>query len=405
MRTRSSLICSIFLCSVCFGATPSGSADVASAEGILLGFSSNRPADNDHDSAQQFSTAWIVRHGETAELVAVLPYLIVPRPTGFWRIGIENVCEMYGENNEYRSRRDIVWSGPADVTPHLNKGPECPAKPQGKDQPDSAGEYQSSNGGPVDRYTDCLYRSRTISFVSPNYISESAEEANTEACEARGGRVWAWSRVLSITTPEMRAVYGSEEQGPMAKALSDFADQNPKRAADAFKAVFTKEDKDVVGGGSNCPEAAVDYQGWEIRRKDGMWIPWISQQLFLGFSGDCVIDASVPVRLPSSLAGRNRVVPALGELKKAFPELTDAFTSPRGNTTIVITSAKVLVFSVSGEKLGTKLLEVDFPNGATPVMEQWAIGTYVESWTQQVQQWKIHPPPSPVISSDVKATQ
>jgi hypothetical protein len=402
MRTRSILVCSILLCSPCFGASPGSSADSVSAEGILLGFSSRRTAAyNDHGSAQQLSTAWIVRRGETAQLVAVLPYLIVPRSTGFWRLGIENVCEMYGDNNEFRSRRDIVWSGPADATPHLNKGPDCPVKPQGKDKSDSADQYQGTNGGPVDRYTDCMYSSRKISFVSPNYISESAEEANTDACEARGGRISAWSRVLSITTPEMRAVYGPEETGPTTRLLSDFEEQNPKRVAYAFKAVFTKEYKELMAGGMNCPEGHVDGQGWEIRRKDGMWTPWITQELFLGFS-DCEIDAYVPVELPTSLAGHNRVVPEFAKLKKSVPEATDAFTSPRGDTTVIITNGKVLVYSVSGEKLGTKLLEVDFPDGATPVMDQWAIGTHVESWTQQVRQWRTDPLPHAVISSEMK---
>ncbi len=397
MRTRTIILSLILLCSPHLGAAQGSGAHSAPAEGILLGFSNSPASDRGHDSSQQFSTAWIVRHGKTAELVAVLPYLVVPRSTGFWRLGIENVCEMYGQNNEFRSRRDIVWSGTADATPHLKKGPDCPAKPQGKDQADSAHEYQGTNGGPVDRYTDCMYSRRRISFVSPNYISESAEDANTEDCEARGGRVSAWSRVLSITTPEMKEAYGPEETGPIAKALSDFEEQNPKRAADSFGAVFTKEAQDLVAGGMNCPEAHLDYQGWEIRRKDGLWTPWISQEMFLGFS-DCEIDAYVPVGLPTILVGRNRVVPAFSKLRNLVPELTDAFTSPGGDTTVVIANDKVLVFSVSEEKL-TKLLEADFPGGATPVMEQWALGTHVESWTQQVRQWKVHTPPKAVISS------
>jgi hypothetical protein len=105
MRIRFILVCSTLLCTACFGASPGSSADSASEEGILLGFSSGRPAaHNDHGSAKQLSTAWIVRHGGTAQLVVVLPYLIVPRSNGFWRLGIENVCEMYGDDNEFRSR-------------------------------------------------------------------------------------------------------------------------------------------------------------------------------------------------------------------------------------------------------------------------------------------------------------
>lgn len=111
------------------------------------------------------------------------------------------------------------------------------------------------------------------------------------------------------------------------------------------------------------------------------------------------------MRLPTSLVGRNQLVPSLAELKKAVPELTDGFTSPAGDTTVVLTNAKVLVFSVSRGGLGAKLLEINFPSGVTPVMEQWALGTHVEKWTHQVQQWKIHPLLGPVISAEVEQTK
>lgn len=117
----------------------------------------------------------------------------------------------------------------------------------------------------------------------------------------------------------------------------------------------------------------------------------ISQELVLGNGSECSIDEPVPVHLPVSLVGNNRIVPDFSQLKKAVPELTDAFTSPHGDTTIVIAGSRMLVFDVSEGRLGAKLLDVDFPAGTTPVMEQWALGVHVKTWTQQVQQWKIQP--------------
>lgn len=331
--------------------------------------------------------------------MVVLPFLVVPRANGFWRVGIESVCEMYGDKNEFRSRRNIVWSVPIDSAPHLTKGPDCPAKPQVQNQSNSnEDESEATNGGEVDRYTDCMYSTRTISFVSPNYISETFEEANTEDCEARGGRQTSWSRVRSLTVPEMAEPAGGDKRDPMTRTLSDFAEQDSKRAADAFNLVFVKGKKSLQEDGVNCADADVDYEGWEIKRKDGTWTAWISQELFLGLSA-CEVYDPVPVRLPASLVGRNRVVPDFSELKKTIPELTDAFTSPGGDTTIVTAGSRLLVFDVSAGKLGSKLLDVDFPIGATPVMDQWALGAHVEAWTQQVEQWRIHPPPSAAITS------
>jgi len=114
--------------------------------------------------------------------------------------------------------------------------------------------------------------------------------------------------------------------------------------------------------------------------------------------GDCEIEEYVPVKLPASLIGRNQLIPSFAELKKSIADLTDAFSSPQGDTIIALTGAKVIVFDVAGAKLGAKLLEADFPSGAVSVMGQWAVGTHVEDWTRQVQQWQAHPPPAPVTS-------
>lgn len=399
MQIRATLACFLLLGCTCFGATPGQSSESA-AEGVLLGFSTAGPTTENHYAAQQLSTAWIVRDKGTARMV-IIPFLAVPRANGFWRVGIESVCEMYGDKNEFRSRRNIVWSAPVDSVPHLSKGPDCPVKLEVQNQPnsnDDETETEATNGGAADRYTDCLYRTRTISFVSPNYISETFEEANTEDCEARGGRQTIWSRVLDITAPDMTEPANGDLRNPMVKTLSDFAEQDSKRAASAFNLVFVKGKKSLQEDGLNCPEANVDNEGWEIKRKDGTWTPWISQELFLGFS-ECAVDGPVPVRLPASLVGRNRVVPDFSELKKTIPELTDAFTSPVGDTTIAIGGSRLVVFDVSAGKLGAKLLDVDFPIGASPVMDQWALGAHVGTWTQQVEQWRIHPPAAAIITS------
>lgn len=372
----------------------------------MLGFSAGGPNGDNHYAAQQLSTAWIVRDGGNARVEAILPFLVVPRANGFWRVGIESVCEMYGDKTEFRSIRNIVWSVPVDSTPRLTKGPNCPVRPQEKNHSNSdEKESELPNRQKVDRYTDCLYSIRTISFVSPNYISESAEEANTEDCEARGGRQAIWSRVLAITSPEMTEPDASGKRDPVAKAFSDFAEKDAKEAENAFKHAFAAGEKSLEESGLNCPDADVDYEGWQIKRRDGSWTPWISQELFLGNGSECSIDGPIPMRLPVNLVGNNRIVPEFNQLKKAVPELTDSFTSPRGDTTIVIAGSRLLVFDVYEGKLGTKLLDVDFPSGATAVMEQWALGAHVKTWTQQVQEWKIHPPLVPIVSSGTGQTK
>jgi hypothetical protein len=399
MRVLAIVLSAVLLTHPCFCASPGRSE--GPAEGLLLGFSTTHADPDNHNRAQELSTAWIVRHGNTAQLVAVLPYLVVPRATAFWRVGIERVCEMYGESNEFRATRDIVWSGPVDAVSQLSKGPDCPSKPPSERETTPSDQ---PGDGQLDKYTDCMYSDRSISFVSPNYISESAREGNTEACEARGNRWSAWSRVVSITTPEIKETHGFTENGgvprtygPVARAFTDGFEEDPKQALSAFEKTYTDEVKGLRDGGLNCDEGQPDYLGWQIKRKDATWMPVISQQLVLGFGG-CEIEEYVPITLPASFVGGNQLVPSLAALKKSIADLTDAFSSPQGDTIIALTSAKAIVFNVTGAKLGAKLLEADFPNGAVSVMVQWAVGTHVEDWTRQVQQWQAYPPAAPVIS-------
>ena len=95
MQIRATLACFLLLGCTCFGATPGQSSESA-AEGVLLGFSTAGPTTENHYAAQQLSTAWIVRDKGTARMV-IIPFLAVPRANGFWRVGIESVCEMYGD--------------------------------------------------------------------------------------------------------------------------------------------------------------------------------------------------------------------------------------------------------------------------------------------------------------------
>lgn len=83
---------------------------------------------------------------------------------------------------------------------------------------------------------------------------------------------------------------GTRKKGPIAKTLTDFDEQSPRQAVAAFDAAYTDGLKNLKAEGFDCERGDPDYLGWEIKRKDGMWTPWISQQVFLGMGG-CEIAA------------------------------------------------------------------------------------------------------------------
>ncbi|MGC2388338.1 MAG: hypothetical protein WA621_02990 [Candidatus Acidiferrum sp.] len=45
------------------------------------------------DINYEYKTVWVVFSPAEAQIVAIVPDVIVPRSTGFWRIGTANVCD------------------------------------------------------------------------------------------------------------------------------------------------------------------------------------------------------------------------------------------------------------------------------------------------------------------------
>src|SRR3981189_1963831 len=45
-------------------------------------------------SVVQYETLWIVRDAAGARIIATLPDIVIPRKTGFWRLGIQHACHL-----------------------------------------------------------------------------------------------------------------------------------------------------------------------------------------------------------------------------------------------------------------------------------------------------------------------
>ena len=104
---------------------PSNSAPVASPVGLLLArvaHERNRDAFGD-TSMVQYETLWIVRDASGARITAKLSDIIVPRKSGFWRIGIEHTCQLSsaakGDPNDHGniSTADVAYAVPVGKAP------------------------------------------------------------------------------------------------------------------------------------------------------------------------------------------------------------------------------------------------------------------------------------------------
>jgi hypothetical protein len=116
---------------------PSAPSPDAPPVGLLLArvaHERNRDAFGDA-SMVRYETLWIVRDASGARIAATLPDIIVPRKSGFWRMGIEHTCQLtpaaQGDSNDRGniSTADIPFAVPVGQAPVVElEFPACDAQ-------------------------------------------------------------------------------------------------------------------------------------------------------------------------------------------------------------------------------------------------------------------------------------
>jgi len=316
--------------------------------------------------APAYQSLWIARDaaGEL-KVLAVFPELIIPRSDGFCHVGIAQVCE-FQENNE--SLRQVLWASPVAKAGEVEQSTACtPHKPD-----DYAGPYLRSEAD-KDKISQCGFELLNILYVSPEILSTSAYSGQSEDCEARGGRYTLDYRVRKFDSAQPASL--SELLGPKAKAA--FARALPKQGQG--------------DGGEECAETNPDDdRGWRIAHKRGRWRPYVHQSL--GYFG-CAADAPLGLTLPTSLTGESPAAVDWKLLQSKMPGVADAYFSPAGDMLIAVSHSEVGFYELRAGVPGKLLLKLP---AAGIVMTQWATGTHVHDWTEQLARLATQNLPPPV---------
>ena len=316
----------------------------AQANGLLLGV----------EHAGTYRTLWITMSGDRAEVADELADLIVPRPDGFWRVGITTLCREAGT-------RQVVWQtrlGRAPSVPGTPCPEPVPIDPTDADALDSAAAPSSEPQG-------CDAHTATIHAVLPEWVSERYTFSQTEACEPRGGR---WRDSSIVRRFEVRSAVGLREVwgGRAERAYSE-----------AVARGYLELSKEM-----SCPEPIpeeYDLASWMIEHRRGAWRAVAAYNENVG---DCSVWAAMYPVLPAAVTGRPAPVVPLDTTK-----FRDWAVSPDGR--YVVTLAKVRqdevrleVHAVKGRKPYQELLGHDMGSQSRIVVAEWATGRYVAEWTR-----------------------
>lgn len=325
----------------------------------------------------EYTTEWIVFSPTEAHVAASAPDIIVPRSTGFWRVGSTIACE-YSVENQQDASTEIVWQSPVEKTPEFNQGPPCKNHKTGfVDQlPDEQDAGPSdSPGAPVPL---CSVETAQILFVSPTHISEYFNDYNR--CDARGGH--------DLTREDVRPL---DTFAPTS--LADlFGDSATKAYRLAEQKGFAENSKEY-----NCPEPEAErfnLKSWRISHRRGAWTPFASLTQYMG---ECTFFYPTSLTLPKSVTGEASKADLWKSFAAAVPHLEDFFLSPFGDYALIFISPKInehhlYAYSVQNGAPVKRITEIrwDFGDPRAIVMAQWSSAKFVPQWTSAIKKIQDH---------------
>jgi hypothetical protein len=344
--------------------------------GVLLVY--GRPTS---DIDYEYKTVWVVFSPAEAQIVATVPDAIVPRSTGFWRIGTAQVCDY--QRDSWGTTQEVLWQTPIEKAPLIDQGAPCKNEETANgENTDKDAPAQSSDAG----LNACTHNAVKLLFVSPFYISEEFNSGQAE-CDGRGGH--------DVTSNEVRT-FDTDLHLSLDEFFGAQAAKSYRVAAAKGFAEVTKE--------FNCPEPnpqKYDLKSWAITHHRGVWSPAASVD---EWQGECAFSHTMDLTLPKNVTGEVSRAALWPAMAAAVPHLSDFYLSPLGDYAIVITNPKnadyhIYAYSVQAGVLGKRLSEITWDpyNSYSFVMAQWSSGKYVQQWTDAIQNIKDHPLPAPIF--------
>ena len=161
-------------------------------------------------SMVRYETLWIVRDASGAHIAAQLPDIIVPRKSGFWRMGIEHTCQLApapkddSNNRGNISTADFPYAVPVGQPPVVElEFPACDSKTAERFfddayNPEFVPDPDSGHPPDPNAPSECGWANRWFGIVLPDLVSVSYFQGVSEVCEPQGGNtykeIWVQSK-------------------------------------------------------------------------------------------------------------------------------------------------------------------------------------------------------------------
>ena len=317
--------------------------------GLLLGLKSYKTVDyklpytNENKQILEpvYRTLWISYDG-SIEQTSELPFLFVPRRTGFWKLQVtREITENYG--------KDFILAAPI--------GKEI-----------KTGDVKVKNVKNTN-----FYDLKSINFVGNDYVCyERDNESGVKG--AKQSNVSHSLEVVPIDT-----IYsGSEIPIVASKVLGEKGIEGLNAGAKSYLRTISKKEKKLL-------KSTPSPTNFGIFRENGKWLlrgrlNYLSASIKQEYA-----DFNVPLAAPENLVNYDSLFPSWEVIKQKVPNAVDGYTSPNKDIVVVLTNSKLLVYAIKNNILGKyPLKELQLKNSEVSVMAQWALDDYVKLWSGEV---------------------
>jgi hypothetical protein len=318
-------------------------------------------------------TLWIAPVDGKIRVFTAQDY-IIPRKDGFWRVRFD-VKWAPPEGSSVETIAEFVKNDPAlsGVPPGygrlwavpLKKGMDATAWPA-EQSVSSVQTEDHQNENPMDatqRDGEEEDQKQYLSFLSPDYLSFYEEHADSS------DRIRGTERILNVTDPPGAAVRPTEQllvhevPAPISSSTRD-------------KDLIACIDPDGKEGFNEVAFLGSGIIG--IRRENHKWV----YDSVEGNEDTIFAACAVSVLPPKRMVGSNELFPEWKQIKSTFPVAEDAFSSPSHDLLLVVGQSHVIIVPLHDGKIGKPLADIELFD--QPVMVQWAIGKYVDAWTNEL---------------------
>jgi hypothetical protein len=295
----------------------------------------------------KYLTFWISRSAGTIKIQPV-EGLIVPRATGFWRIGSQVVAS---DENPDSSYDEQFWALPADQKPH----------PPAADP--------AVDGSSV----------RLITYAGSEYLSY--------IFHWQGG-AGAWEYIY----PHVARLDDLPKDVTLEKVLGPVANAGYKRLAKSLDHMNDQAKEGEDREPCNC--CSGNENEWGILHVSDYWQAFA--RFHYGTSSSCgqgSEDRVLKTAIPKSIAAGGTLGtpwkvlrPEAEAALKGEPEsVRHLFVSPKLDLAIAVSTTGLAILSVENLHLKSVLKTLPFDKACIPVMEQWSLGRFVAAWDAAIQ--------------------